>query len=405
MTSKTWRYAALTGAIVVGLLGWAFAPRPLPVEVQVVKRGPFESGIEEDGRTRLLDRYTVSAPVSGRLGRIALREGDTVEPEGVIALLNPSLPPMLDRRTQSELRARLDTARAQVKRAQARIARAQVAVRESSQQLRRSELLRLRGFVAEAQIDNDRLADQAARQESRMAIEDLHVVQHEVDQAKAALAAVEEPGKAVAGAFAVRSPVGGRVLRVLEQSESVVQAGTPLLEIGDIGRMEVYADFLTTDAVRIKPGAMVHIGGWGGEKTLKGRARMVEPSAFTKVSALGVEEQRVKVLIDITSPPEQWRELGDGFRVAVRVITLSVADAVQAPVGAVFPLPAGEAGGPGGMGAFVVKDGRARLVPVAVAGRGERAMWIQHGLSSGDKVVMYPPVELRDGERVSERRP
>lgn len=405
MTSKAWPYAAVGAAIVVALLGWAFAPRPLPVEVGAVMRGPFESGIEEDGRTRLRDRYTVSAPLSGRLGRITLREGDAVERDAVVAMLSPSLPPMLDRRTQSELRARLETAQAQVKRAQARIARAEVGVKEASEHLRRSELLRAKGFVGEAQLDNDRLAVQAAQQELRTAMEERHVVLHEVAQAKAALAAVEEPGRAVGGAFAVRSPVAGRVLRLVQQSESVVQAGTPLLEIGDVGRMEVYADFLTTDAVQIKPGAVVRIGGWGSDKTLQGRVRMVELSAFTKVSALGVEEQRVKVLIDITSPSEQWSELGDGFRVTVRVITRSVPDAVQAPVGAVFPLPGQEAGAAGGMATFVLKEGRARLTRVVVEGRNERTVLIRQGLTSGDKLVMYPPVDVADGERVSERRP
>lgn len=405
MTSKAWRYGAVGAAAVVALVGWAFAPRPLPVEVGVVLRGPFESSIEEDGRTRLRDRYTVSAPLAGRLGRIVLREGDAVEADTAVAMLSPGLPPMLDRRTQNELRARLETARAQEPRAQARIARAEVGVMESSQQLRRNELLRNKGFVTEAQLDHDRLAEQAARQELRTAMEERHVVLHEVAQAKAALAAVEEPGKATGGAFAVRSPIAGRVLRLSQQSESVVQAGTPLLEIGNVGQMEAYADFLTTDAVQIKPGAQVRIGGWGSQTTLQGRVRMVEPSAFTKVSALGVEEQRVKVLIDITSPPDQWQELGDGFRVAVRVITQSVADALQAPVGAVFPLPGKDAAGPGGMGAFVLKDGRARLTPVVLAGRNERTVWIRQGLAAGDKAIVYPPVDLVDGARVSERRP
>jgi HlyD family secretion protein len=376
------------------------------VEVAAVTTGPFEAGIDEDGRTRLRDRYTISAPLSGRLSRIVLREGDAVEANAVVATVSASLPPMLDRRALGEQQARLDAAEAQVERAKARIARADVAVREALQQLQRNEQLRAKGFLSQAQLDDTRLAEQAARQEWKTAREEHHVAVHEAAQARAALAVVKETGNAPEGGFVVRSPIAGRVMRVLQQSASVVQAGTPLLEIGDTGQLEVLADYLTTDAMQIKPGAIVHIGGWGGDMAMQGRVRLVEPSAFTKVSALGVEEQRVRVLIDLTGQTDAANRLGDGYRVAVRVVTLALPQATQAPVGAVFPLPGdGHAKQAGSMGAFTVRDGRARLAAVSVGARNEHQIWIRQGLDAGATVVMYPPAGLKDGDKVSVRRP
>lgn len=405
MKSKAWLYGGAGVAIVVALLAWAFAPRPQAVEVGVVSKGPFEAGIEEDGRTRLHDRYTISAPLSGRLNRILLREGDAVEPDTVVATLSPGLPPMLDHRTLGELKERVAATEAQVQRAKARIARAEVSVREARDQLHRSEQLRAKGFLPEAQIEDARLAEQAAQQEWKTATEEHHVALHEVAQARAALTMVHESGANPEGGFAVRSPVAGQVMRVLQQSAAVVQAGAPLLEVGDTGRLEVFAEFLTSDAMQIRPGALVHIAGGASDMALQGRVRLVEPSAFTKVSALGVEEQRVRVLIDLGQSANQWRGLGDGYRVSVRVVTQAVADAVQVPVGAVFPLPGDTKGSAGAMGAFMLEGGRAHLAKVTVGGRNDHHVWIKQGLAAGGKVIMYPPAGLKDGDRVAVRQP
>ncbi len=208
----------------------------------------------------------------------------------------------------------------------------------------------------------------------------------------------------------MRAPAAGRVLRVLQASETVVALGTPLLELGDVSRLEIVAELLTTDALAAKPGSRVVIERWGGPATLEGRVRSVEPGAFTKVSALGVEEQRVRVLIDITSPRDAWQALGDGYRVSVRIVTLAEDKAVQVPVSAVFPLPAGSAGAgtdaesAPSFAVFLSDGGRARLVPVVLAARNGSAAWIRSGLATGQQVIVYPPAAVRDGVRIAARK-
>lgn len=398
MKRSTWIYIASATAAAVLALAWAFAPRPLEVEAAGVTEGPFEATVDEDGRTRLRDRYLVSAPLAGRLDRIALREGDTVAAGDVVATLTPGLSPLLDERTLRELQARVSTAQANVERAAARIEQARVGVLQARNEAQRTEELARQGFVAPSKLDADRLALLAAQKEQASAQAERQVAAHEVVQARAALGAVQR--NAPGTPFVLRSPVAGQVLRVAQASEAAVGLGTALLELGDVSRMEVVAELLTTEALRLQVGGPVRIERWGGEGELQGRVRRVEPAAFTKVSALGVEEQRVKVLIDITSPPEQWRALGDGFRVGVRIVVLSVGQAVQVPLAAVFPL-ADEAGG---MGVFVIEGGRARLQPVEVAARNGTHAWVKRGLAPGALVVVYPPATTADGARVKVRK-
>jgi len=199
----------------------------------------------------------------------------------------------------------------------------------------------------------------------------------------------------------MRSPVAGQVLRVVQRSEGTVALATPLVEVGNTDQLEVVAELLTGDALRAKPGTPVRIERWGGPTLLEGRVRRVEPAAFTKISALGVEEQRVNVVIDITSAREQWRALGDGFRVGVRLVVLAEDKALQVPASAVFPLPEGD---DRGMAAFVVDAGRARLTPLTLAARNGSAAWVTQGLAPGAKVIVYPPSAVRDGVRVRERK-
>jgi HlyD family secretion protein len=221
--------------------------------------------------------------------------------------------------------------------------------------------------------------------------------------ARAALEATQ-PGADTSAGFAVRAPVSGRVLRVLHASEGSVAPGTPLLEVGDTAALEVVAELLTADALQAVPGSEVRIGQWGGPGDLAGRVRLVEPSGFTKVSALGVEEQRVNVRIDIVSPHARWRALGDGYRVGVRILTQRVEDALRVPVSAVFPLPPEGNGVSPGFAVFVVDGGRARLQPVTLGGRNARHAWLTDGLAAGDEVIVYPPPEVADGVRVAARR-
>ena len=209
-------------------------------------------------------------------------------------------------------------------------------------------------------------------------------------------------GSSARGAFELRSPVAGRVLKVHHQSETVVATGTPLLEVGDTRRMEIVAELLTTDALLAVPGSAVRIERWGGPDVLQGRVRLVEPAAFTKISALGVEEQRVNVLIDLTSPAAAWAALGDGYRVGVRIVTRSEANVLRVPVSAVFPLPA-DGGGATGPAVFVLDGGRARLQPVQLGARNGSEAWIQHGLTPGAKVLIYPPAAVQDGAKVRVR--
>jgi HlyD family secretion protein len=198
-------------------------------------------------------------------------------------------------------------------------------------------------------------------------------------------------------AFAVRSPVAGRVLRVPQTSEATVALGAPLIEVGDTARMEIVAELLTTDALRTQPGSRVVIERWGGPGTLQGRVRRVEPAAFTKVSALGVEEQRVNVLIDLTSPHAQWQALGDGYRVSVRIVALSEPQVLRVPVSAVFPRPEG------GMAVFVLDGSHARLTAVELGARNGTEAWVKSGLSEGATVIVYPGANVSDGARVKAR--
>lgn len=402
---RSWVLAAVAGAAGVAALVWAFAPRAVPIEIARAAQGHFETAIEEEGKTRLRDRYVVTAPLTGVLARVALREGDEVAAGQVVATLQPVLPPLHDERTLRELRARLATAQAEADRAQAQVGSAEVAFARAGNELQRSDALARDGFVSANKLDADRLAEQAARKGLDVALEGRRVALYAVEQARAALTAVQRGG--TDAVFALRAPVSGRVMRVAQTSETPLAAGTPVLEIGDTRRLEVVAELLTTEALQASPGSVVVIERWGGAQALAGRVRAVEPAAFTKVSALGVEEQRVKVLIDLSSPIEQWQALGDGYRVTVRIVTRSVEQALTVPTSAVFPLP-GDAradGADGASGVFVVQDGRARLREVDVAARNSQDAWLRRGLQPGDTVIVYPPPEVRDGTRVAPRAP
>lgn len=400
MQRRTMVMAAAGGAALVALLAWAFAPRPLEVEVAAASTGPFETAIVEDARTRLADRFVVAAPLAGRVQRIALREGDDVKAGDIVATLLPGVSPMLDARTVAEQRARVGATEAGVQRATTRIEAARVALEQARNELRRSEQLAAQGFVSPTKVDNDRLAVLAAQKELDTAVQGQTIARHELTMARAALGAVTGAGGSTT--FALRAPVAGRVLKLHQVSEGPVATGSPLLVIGDISKLEVVAELLTTDALQTRRGGPVHIERWGGPGTLEGRVRRVEPAAFTKISALGVEEQRVRVLIDLVSPHERWAALGDGYRVGVRIVTLAEPKVLRVPVSAVFPQPG--SADPGAMAVFVVDGGRARLQAVQVRARNGSEAWVGEGLADGAAVVLYPPAALADGARVKRRQ-
>ena len=395
MKRRTMIVTALAGVAMLALLAWAFAPSPVAVELAAVSLGRYEQAIVEDGRTRLRERYNVNAPLAGRLARITLREGDAVAEGGAVALITPVLAPLLDERSRAELVGRRDAAQAGLQRAAVLIEQQRTLLAQARNELQRSEQLAGQGFVAPTKLDADRLALQAAQQALEAAQQTRHMAEHELEVARAALQAQQSGASA---GFLLRSPVAGRVLKVAQASETTVALGTALLEIGDTAQLEIVAELLTTDALQAKPGAAVQIDRWGGTGLLQGRLRSVEPAAFTKVSALGVEEQRVKVLIDLSSPVPP--ALGDGFRVGVRILSLVQDGAMMVPVSAVFPQP----GQPGAMAVFVAESGRARLRAVTLGGRNNSQAWVRSGLSAGQAVIEYPPAAVAEGVRIKSRQ-
>jgi HlyD family secretion protein len=402
MKRSTWVMAGGGAVLAAGLLAWAFAPRPLEVEVAGVTQAPFQTSIDEEGKTRVRERYLVSAPLAGQLLRMSLREGDPVAAGAVVAQIVPTLSPMLDERTLRDLQARLGIAQAQVQRARARVEGARIGLQQARSEATRTEQLATQGYVSLTKLEVTRLAADAAQQELDAAAQEQQVANREVEQAGNALRVVRSPQQH-ARVFDLRAPVGGRVLRVAQVSEGVVPMGAPLLELGDTAQLEIVAELLTTDALRVQPGSRVIVERWGGAGSLDGQVRRIEPAGFTKVSALGVEEQRVRVLIDLTTPAARWASLGDGFRVSVRVVTQALDKAVQVPVSAVFPLPASDVQGGAAFGVFRIDNGRAKLVAVKLGARNASQAWIQEGVQPGATVVVYPPATLRDGLRVKPR--
>ena len=382
MTRRRWGVAA-AGTFIVAAAAWALVPDPIEVDVARVVRGPLEVGIAEDGITRIRERYEVAAPVTGRLLRVEVHPGDEVRPDTPLARIEP-VP--LDPKQQAQLTARLLAAEQAAQEAQALLRRARDAAQRA-----RSEAGRISKLAADAIVSRDvfeaaRTAESIAAKEQEAARFRAEATTYEVAVAKAALG--------LDGAeVVVRSPVHGRVLQVLRESERVVAAGTPLIVVGDPASLEIVADFLTTDAVRIRPGAAARIERWGGAQPLAARVRLVEPAGFTKISALGVEEQRVNVICDPVDAPPM---LGDQFRVDVRVILWS-GTALKVPATALFTTA-------DQWNVFVLRDGRARLQRVGAGSMSDTEVEITAGLRQNDTILVHPSDQIRDGVRVSARR-
>lgn len=388
----------LVSLLILALLVWIFMPSPLEVEIATVTQGRFERSVQEDGKTRLRERYVVSTPLSGRLARIELKQGDSVQRGTVVATLWPSAPSLLDERARAEQVARIAALQAAVSRTQANVARAGAALDRARAELKRSEALAQQGFVSPNQNETDSLNVRLREKELEVAQQDENAARHELQQAGIALGQFLRPApKALARTFAIHAPVSGKILKVLQQSEGAVTAGTPLLELGDATQLEVIVDLLTEDASQIKPGTAVQISNWGGPAVLAGQVRLIEPAAFTKVSALGVEEQRVNAIIDITSPTDQWHSLGDGFKTDVRVLVEVVENAIMVPVSALFPVGAQSA-------LFMVDDGYAHLRVIDVAARNGVQAWLKTALRPGTQVIVYPDSKLKNGDSVTPRQ-
>ncbi len=392
MPHRTTILIALTVALVLALLAWSFRPRPLLVDPVLAEPALVTVSVREQAYTRVQDRFEISAPLAGYAPRVELDVGDPVEAGQVLLELQPLPSALLDPRAREV--ARVEVARAEAVLAsaeatlQARRADAELAERE----LQRLEPLFERGTISASQLDRAAADQHRAQAELRAAESGLEVARQSLRYARAALGA-GDAADSIPEAVTIRAPVAGRVLTVEHSSAGVVVPGQKLLCIADPRSLEVVAEVLTADAVRIQPGTMVDLERWGGELPLSGRVRRVEPAGFTKVSALGVEEQRTRVIIDPAGDAPGWAALGDGFRVEARFILWREQVAVSVPNSALFRHADGTA-------VFVIEDGRARIAPVRTGPRGELRTPILAGLEAGQLVIDHPAKDIEAGARV-----
>jgi HlyD family secretion protein len=380
-------------AVAAGV-AWALRPRPVPVDLVSVTRGPLSLVIEESGVTRVKDRFVVSVPVSGSLSRLSFEPGDQVREGDPLAELAPLSSPLLDERTRAEAEARLDAAASALGQARAQVARATVARDQAEQDLQRTRQLSKSGSLAQQALEQAEFALRIRGEELSSAIFAEKIAKEELRIARVSLGRGTTPTGRDRHVD-VLAPASGQVLRVHHKSAGVVQAGTALVEVGDPAALEIVVDLLTTDAVSIAAGTKVSIGGWGG-KPLDGKVSRVEPSGFTRPSALGVDEQRVNVIVAILNPRQDWSALGDGYRVEARLVLWQSDAAVQVPSGAIFRHGQGWA-------VFRASGDEARLVPVKLGHRGESAVEIVSGLSPGDLVVSHPGDRVKDRVAVEAR--
>lgn len=397
MQRKRWILVFALLAAIALAIGYAFLPKPVPVETAKAARGKLAVTVREEGKTRVKDRFVVSAPVAGIAGRVALDVGDRVSRGQPLAEIEPAPPPFLDLRREEAAQARVDAAKAALESAKER-ARAAAAREEYARaSLERTAKLHESGFASEDALE---AAETGARQERAVlgsAEFAVKVAESELEAARAErLSSSAKGARNPKERVPVRSPVEGSVLAVFHKSEGAVREGDPLLAIGDPRSLEVEVDVLSADAVRIRPGGRVLFTRWGGEGSLEGKVRTVEPAGFTKVSALGVEEQRVLVIADITSPRERWSGLGDGYRLEASFLLWEGEEVLQVPSGALFRHGDGWA-------VFVVEKRRAGLRPVAVGKRNGLSAEILSGLSEGESVIVHPSEQVRDGARVRAR--
>ena len=380
--------------IVAAALAWSFWPQPVAIDIAVVTHGPFQVSVEDEGRTRVKDAYVVSAPVAGRLLRIGNRAGERVSAGEVVAQLQPSAPAFLDARARAQAEAGMKAAEAARKSAEAAVAEAQADVDHAEPELRRSESLAARGLTAKMMLEDAQRQERLAVAGLEAAKSALKVKEFELENARALLA--DFRGGSVQAAIPLKSPVSGSVFRVLQPSEAVVASGTPILEIGNPHDLEVMVELLSTDAAKVVPGAAAVISDWGGDMDLAASVRLVEPSGFTKISALGVEEQRVRVILNIDEPWPSWQRLGDGFRVNARIVVWQTADTVRVPLGALFR---------NGVHwqTFVVRNGRAAQTDVSVGQTNDTDAQVLAGLRAGERVILHPSDQITDGSRVTVR--
>lgn len=391
------------GVMALGVLAaaavWFALPRPIVVDLATATEGPMEVTIDDEAKTRVRHVYTVSAPILGKVLRISppRHVGDQVAVDETVAVMQPTVPSFHDARTHEELKAALGATEAAVTLSEAEARRIEAALKYSRTELQRAEALARTEAISVKVLDKARFdveTNEAALASAKAQVE---VRRNERSSVAARLS---EPSGAIpqldpACCIQLRAPMNGSILKIIQESEGVVQTGAPLIEIGDPRDLEIVADLLSTDAVRIKPGAPVQIDGWGGSP-IRGQVTRVDPAGFVKVSALGIEEQRVRTVIDFIDPPEAWPSLGHDYRVIVHVTIWNAEDVLTVPVAALFRK--GE-----DWAVFAVKDERAVTTIVKVGQRNNRTAEVLSGLAAGDRVVMHPSDRVTDGVTVAQR--
>lgn len=404
--SKRATSAVLSAAAVAALI-WFARPQPVPVDIATAGVGPMEVTVDDDGKTRVRHVYTVSAPVAGKLLRISRPSGDqsasrhvgdpVTADETIIAVMQPVSPSFLDVRSREEIQAAVAAADAAVTLAGAEVRRIEAALAFARDELKRAQSLARTDVISARALDKAKLDVETNEAALASAKAQLEVRRNERASTAARLIDPASPtGPALADCCVrIRAPVTGRVLKVIQDSEAVVPAGTPLIDLGDPSDLEVVADLLSTDAVQIKIGAQARIDGWGGA-ALNGRVVRVDPAGFLKVSPLGIEEQRVRVTIDLSDPREAWSQLGHDYRVIVHVAVWISDKALTVPVGALFR--SGDA-----WAVYAVRNGRARTTPVQIGHRNARFAEVVSGLAAGDRIVLHPSDRVTDGAAVAQR--
>jgi HlyD family secretion protein len=386
----------ITLLAVAGGLLYGFLPGAVPVETAPVAKGPLVVSIEEEGKTRVRDRYVISAPVAGHARRIELRVGHALAVGQAVAVIEPLRASALDPRAHAQATAAVQAAEAAFAAARANAKAAAAQAELARQELVRAESLRTAKFISDQAVDKARTDADRSQAAKSAAEHEAVAAQFELERARAVLAGTARTPGGASDMVTVRTPVAAAVLKLLHESEGTVQAGTPLLEVGDPATLEVEIEVLSSQAVRIRSGAKVLFDRWGGDKSLEGVVRVVEPTGFTKISALGVEEQRVRVIADFTSPRNEWQRVGDGYRVEARFVVWEGTDILQVPANALFRHD-------GGWAVFVAEAGRARLQPIETGQRNGLQVEVRAGLEAGQLVISHPDDKIADGTRVKPR--
>ncbi|HEY9050513.1 MAG TPA: efflux RND transporter periplasmic adaptor subunit [Gammaproteobacteria bacterium] len=384
---------SVIAVIIALLLTWGFWPQPVMVEVSSVTRAPLTVTIEEEGRTRVIDRYVIAAPVNGVTCRVQFNVGDEVEQGQILLGITPLESQVLDARSRAQAVAKVDAAKSALRAAEERARAAAATAQLASTELKRLKPLMEQAVISRDAYDKAVAADNTASADKRSADFLVDVTRYELDAAKSVLEYGSSNTQQATERVEVRAPITGKILKVTHECAGPVRTGDPLMEVGDPSALEIEVDVLSADAVKIKPGMKVLFDRWGGEQPLEGRVRIVEPVGFTKVSALGVEEQRVLIISDFTSPAEEWQRLGDGYRVEARFILWHEDDVLQVPASSLFRYNNGWA-------VFVVENKQAVRREVKLGQRNGLIAQIIEGVNEGDRVINHPGDDVEDGRRV-----